>query len=189
VAVLTKPLAIVGALLLVTLAFVAARTEPQEEVGFAPFAVRVQLGQVGEGRGLQGAVDDAVLADTVHLEEWTGTTTGTWLVVRTRMATTENPALAYATLHVGERTWVASNRPGSDAMHAAVLDPGLPFAGSFVFEIPADLVDEPAARHAIVRLADDGDTRLITVIQTELDLTALAHETELEIAPRERTAW
>jgi hypothetical protein len=40
-----------------------------------------------------------------------------------------------------------------------------------------------------VRLADDGDTRLITAIETELDLTALAHETEFEIAPRERTAW
>lgn len=188
-AVVKRPLAIVGALALVVLAFVVARTEPQEELGFAPFAVRMPLGEVGEGRGLQGAVDDAVLADTVRLAEWTGTTSGTWLVVRVRMATTENPSLAYATLHVGERTWVASNRPGNDAMHAAVLDPGLPFAGSFVFEVPADLVEEPAARHAVVRLADDGDTRLITVIETELDLTALAHETEFEIAPRERTAW
>ena len=188
-AVVTRPFAIVGALVLVALAFAVARTEPQEEFGFAPFAVRVQPGEVGEGRGLQGAVDGAVLADTVRLDGWTGETTGTWLVVRTRMATTENPSLAYATLRVGERTWVASNRPGSDAMHAAVLDPGMPIAGSFVFEIPADLVDEPAARTAIVRLADDGDTRLSTVIEAQLDLTQLAHESEFEIPPRERTWW
>jgi hypothetical protein len=74
-------------------------------------------------------------------------------------------------------------------MHAAVLDPGMPIAGSFVFEIPADLVDEPAARTAIVRLADDGDTRLSTVIEAQLDLTQLAHESEFEIPPRERTWW
>ncbi|MGN6273221.1 MAG: hypothetical protein ACTHMQ_09045 [Protaetiibacter sp.] len=188
-AVVTRPLAILGALVLVALAFVVSRTEPEEDVGFAPFAVRVAMGQVGEGRGLQGAIDDAVLADTVRLDDWTGRTTGTWLVVRARMATTENPSLGYATLHVGDRIWVASNRAGSDAMHAALLDPGLPVEGSFVFEIPADLVADPAARSAIVRLADDGDTRLITVIETELDLTALEYEPEFEIAPRERTWW
>jgi|GEM_PF-1485612 len=184
-----RPFAIIGALALVALAFVVARTEPQEELGFAPFAVRVEPGELGEGRGLMGAVDGAVLADTVHLDDWTGTTNGVWLVVQTRMATTENPSLAYATLHVGERTWVASNRPGTDAMHAALLDPGLPFGGSFVFEVPAELVDEPAARTATVRLADDGDTRLITVIEVELDLTQLAHEAELEIDAKERISW
>jgi hypothetical protein len=188
-AVVSRAGAVVVALVLVALAFVVSRTEPEEEVGFAPFAVRVPMGQVGEGRGLQGAVDGAVLADTVRLDDWTGETTGTWLVVRARMATTENPALGYATLHVGDRTWVASNRPGSDAMHAALLDPGLPVAGSFVFEIPAELVADPAARSAVVRLADDGDTRLITVIETQLDLTALEHDAEFEISPQERTWW
>ncbi len=188
-AVVTRPLAIAGALALVALAFVVARTEPQEEFGFAPFVVRVEPGQVGEGRGLQAAVDEAVLADTVRLDDWTGTTTGTWLLVRVRMATTENPTLAYATLHVGERTWVASNRPGNDAMHAAALDPGLPFAGWFVFEVPADLVDEPGATTARVRLAHDGDTRLVTVIEAELDLTSLEHDVEREITPKERTSW
>jgi hypothetical protein len=180
---------VVGALVLVVLAFAAARTEPQEELGFAPFAVRVGLGEVGEGRGLQAAVDEASLADVVRLRGWTGETTGVWLVVRTRMATTENPSLAFATLHVGERSWAASNRPGLYAMQSASLDPGLPIAGSFVFELPAELLDEAAARTAIVRLADDGDTRLITVVEVELDLTQLDHEAELEIAPRERTSW
>ena len=45
------------------------------------------------------------------------------------------------------------------------------------------------ARTAIVRLADDGDTRLSTVIEAQLDLTQLAHESEFEIPPRERTWW
>jgi hypothetical protein len=189
VAVVTRPIAIVGALALVALAFVVARTEPQEELGFAPFAVRVEPGQVGEGRGLRGAVDDAVLADSVRHDDWTGATTGSWLVVQVRMEATENPTLAFATLHVGERTWVASNRPGNDAMHSTVLDPGLPFAGSFVFEIPSELVEEAAARTAVVRLADGGDTRLRTVIESELDLTALERETEFEIAPQERVWW
>lgn len=188
-AVVTRPIAIVGALALVALAFVVARTEPQEELGFAPFAVRVEPGQVGEGRGLRGAVDDAVLADSVHLDDWTGATSGSWLVVQVRMEATENPTLAFATLHVGDRTWVASNRPGSDAMHSTVLDPGLPFAGSFVFEIPSELVEEAAARTAVVRLADGSDTRLRTVIEAELDLTVLEHETDFEIAPQERVWW
>lgn len=187
--VVTKPIAILAALGFVALAFVAARTEPQEEFGFAPFAVHVDPGEVGEGRGLQGVVDDARVADVVRLGSWTGTTTGIWLVVDTRMATTENPSLAYATLRVGERSWSASNRPGLGGMHSASLEPGLPMAGSFVFELPAEVLDEAAARHAVVQLADDGDTRLITVIEVGLDLTALAHEAELELAAKERTRW
>lgn len=186
---MTRSVAAGGALALVALAFVVARSEPQEEFGFAPFAVRVAQGEVGDGRGLQGVVDGAALADVVRLDDWTGETTGVWLVVQVRMATTENPSLAYATLHVGDRRWAASNRPGSDGMQSATLDPGLPIEGSFVFELPAELLDEPAARHATIRLADDGDTRLITVVEAELDLSALDHEAELEITPRERTRW
>lgn len=186
---MTRPLAILTALALVALAFVVARTEPQEEFGFAPFAVRVPLGELGEGRGLQGVVDGARLADAVRLDRWTGTTTGVWLVVETRMATTENPSLAYATLHLGERHWSASNRPGLGAMHAASLEPGLPRSGSFIFELPREALDEPGASRAVVRLAEDGDTRLVTVIEVELDLTTLNHESEIDIAGTERTRW
>lgn len=185
----TRPVAIVGALALVALAFLVARTEPQEELGFAPFAVQVPVGERGEGRGLQGAVDGALLADTVQLGDWTGETTGLWLVVQTRMATTENTSLGYATLQVGERSWAASNRPGSRGMQSVSLEPGLPMAGSFFFEVPADLLEDPAARSATVWLADDGDTRLITVVEVRLDLTALPHRTELEVAPKERITW
>jgi hypothetical protein len=189
VGVVTKPLAFVGALVFVALAFVAARTEPQEEFGFAPFAVRVEQGERGEGRGLQGAVDDARLADVVHLTSWTGTTTGVWLVVDVRMMTTENPSLAYATLRVGDRTWSASTRPGSRAMNSGGLEAGLPIAGSFVFELPAELRDDPHARTATVHLSENSDTRMITVIEVELDLTTLAYEPEFEITPRERFQW
>lgn len=184
-----RPLAILTALALVALAFLVARTEPQEELGFAPFAVRVGLGEVGEGRGLQAVVDDARLADLVRLERWTGTTTGVWLVVDTRMATTENPSLAHATVWVGERHWKASNRPGLGAMHATTLEPGLPQAGAFVFELPREVLEEAGATRAVVRLADSGDTRLITVIEVGLDLTALDHVGELELERTERTRW
>lgn len=186
---MTRPLAILTALALVALAFVVARTEPQEEFGFAPFAVRVPLGEVGEGRGLQAVVDDARLADVVRLDRWTGTTTGVWLVVETRMATTENPSLAYATLQLGERRWSASSRPGVGGMHSTNLEPGLPRSGSFVFELPSEALDEAAATRAVVRLADRGDTRLVTVIEVELDLTTLRHESEIDIARTERTRW
>jgi len=188
-ATLRRPAAVLLALVMVALAFAVARTEPQEETGFAPFAVRVEPGQLGEGRGLQAGLDRALLADVVSLDDWTGETTGVWLVAEVRMATTENPSLAYATLHVGDRRWLASNRPGLGGMQSGPLDPGLPIAGTFVFEVPAELVDDPAAHHAVLRLADDGDTRLITVIEVELDLSALDHEPAHEIAPKERITW
>lgn len=186
---LRRPLAATIALLCVVLAFVVARTEPQENVGFGPFAVRVELGEVGEGRGLQGVVDGARFADVVSIGRWTGETRGVWFVVDVRMATTENPSLAYATLHVGERHWASSNRPGDGSLDGVVFEAGLPNQGAFVFEVPADLVDDPAARSARIQLADDLDTRLITVIEVELDLTQLEHTAELDVPSSERTQW
>ncbi len=178
-----------GALALLALAFLAARTEPSDDVTFAPFVVRVEAGQLGEGRGLQAAVDDAVLADEATLDDWTGETSGVWLVVATRMASTENGSLGYATLAVGERRWVASTRPGLAAMTSAYLEPGLPMAGSFLFELPGDIVDDPAARDAVVRLAGESDSRLRTVVEVGVDLTALAREPAVDVAPTERITW
>ncbi|QNO38594.1 hypothetical protein H4J02_06235 [Protaetiibacter sp. SSC-01] len=186
---MTRPVRIVAALGLVALAFVVARTEPQEELSFAPFAVRVDEGELGEGRDLQAVVDEVLLADEVALGSWTGETAGVWLVVATRMATTENGSLGYATLTVGERRWTASTRPGLPAMSSASLDPGLPMAGSFFFELPADIADDPGARHAVVRLAQDSDARLRTVVETEVDLTAIPHEAFAEVATKERITW
>lgn len=179
----------VGAAALVAGAFAVALTEPAEEVAFAPFTAHVERGESGEGRGLRAAVEGARLADVVVLGRWTGTTTGVWLVVDARMETTENPALANATVQVGERVWTTSLRPGIGAMQSASLDPGLPVVGSFVFELPAEVLDEDAARHASVRLSTDGDTRLITVVEAELDLAQLDRTAELELERWELTRW
>lgn len=183
------PLAVVLALLCVVAAFVVARTEPRENEGFGPFVVRVELGEVGEGRGVRGAVDAVRFADVVTLDSWVGETRGVWLIVDARLGTTENPSLGYATLQVGDRHWVSSNRPGRGSLDGAVFDPGLPMRGSFVFEVPADLADDPAARSARIQLADDLDTRLISVIEVELDLTELERTAELEVPTAERTRW
>lgn len=188
-AALTRPVRVAAALGLVALAFVVARTEPQDELTFAPFVVRVDPGEVGEGRGLQAVVDDAVLADEATLGSWTGETDGVWLVVSTRMATTESGSLGYATLAVGERQWDASSRPGLQAMSSALLDPGLPWSGAFLFELPADIADDPAARDATIRLAHDPDTRMRTVVEVGVDLTALPHEPIVDVAPKERITW
>lgn len=186
---MTRPVRVVAALGLVALAFLVARTEPQDELTFAPFTVHVDQGELGEGRDLQAVVDDVMLADEVALGTWTGETEGVWLVVATRMATTENGSLGYATLEVGERRWTASTRPGLPAMSSASLDPGLPMAGSFLFELPPDIAHDPDARHAIVRLAQDSDARLRTVVETVVDLTAVSHEPFVEVAPKERIRW
>ncbi|OJX69121.1 MAG: hypothetical protein BGO94_11190 [Micrococcales bacterium 72-143] len=185
----TRPLAIAAALVLVGAAFAVARTEPQEDLVFAPFGVRVAEGERGEGRGLRAAVDGAALADVVVLDRWTGTTTGVWLLVDARMESTENPTLAYATVQVGERVWPTSLRPGIYAMQSASLDPGLPVAGTFVFELPEEVLDEAEARRATLRLSTKSDTRLITVVEVELDLTGLDRAAEVELERRELTRW
>jgi hypothetical protein len=181
--------AVIGAVALVVGAFAVARTEPAEELVFAPFTVHVAPGERGESRGLRAALEGARLADVVTLDRWTGTTTGVWLVVDARMEATENPSLAYATLQVGERVWPTSLRPGIYAMQSASLDPGLPVEGSFVFELPAEVLEEAAASHATLRLSTDGDTRLITVVEVDLDLASLDRTPEIELERRELTRW
>lgn len=178
-----------GAAVLLVLAFAVARTEPGEGVSFAPFVSRVEQGQLGEGRDVQAVVDRALLADEVELGSWTGETTGVWLVVDARMATTESPGLAAAELRVGDRMWRPSTRPSSGALQLTPLAAGLPMRGSLVFELPAELLEEPDAARAVLRLATDTDSRLQSVVELELDLAAMPREGRLELARAERVRW
>ncbi len=186
---MTRLAAGAGAAALIVLAFAVARTEPGEGVSFAPFVSRVEQGQLGEGRDVQAVVDRAVLADVVEVGSWTGETTGVWLVVDARMATTESPGLAAAELRVGDRMWRPSTRPSSGALQMTALAAGLPMRGSFVFELPAELLAEPVAAHAVLQLATDTDSRLQSVVELELDLVAMPHEHRLELNRAERVRW
>jgi len=188
VGLVSRPVAVVGSLVAVALAFVVARTEPDESLTFAPFAAHAEVGEVSHAEGLTAAVDDARLVDTLTLDRWVGETTGMWLVVDARMEPTRSPSLAHAALRVGDRRWTASPRPGVGAL-AGSIDPGLPLAGAVVFELPVELLDEPAARHAVVQLSIDGDTRLRPVLEVVLDLTSLPHVAEFEAPRTERVTW
>lgn len=181
-----RALSVVGAVVLLAGAFAVTRTEPGEKVGFAPFAVHVEQGELGRGRNLEAVVDGVTLADRVVMDDWTGETSGVWLVVDVRMATTQFGTLAHADLFAGDRRWRPSSRPNIGAMQSTSLDAGLPMAGSFVFELPVELLRDDAGRHAALELSTRGDTRLDSVVRLDLDLTALPHEDVREVADAER---
>lgn len=184
-----KPVVALGAIGLVALAFAVARTEPGEDALTQPFATHVEPGERGEGRNVVAVVDGWQLADRVTLRSWTGETTGVWLVVDTRMGTVTRGKLAYAELRVGDRLWTPSLRAGLGSMQSTSLDAGLPMAGSFVFELPAELLEDPDAARAVLRLSTDSDPRMDSVVELELDLATLPREAEHEVAPSERTRW
>lgn len=184
-----KPATALGGIGLVALAFLVALSEPADETIFAPFATRAELGTRVSDGDLVVQVDAVRLADEVTLGSWTGTTTGVWLVVDVQLATEREPTMSYAELFVGDRRWRTSDRPSGGTMQATQAAPGLPQAGSFVFEIPAEVVDDPAGGSAVLRFATALDTRVREVVELGVDLGDLPHERELVIRRVERVIW
>ncbi|AYF98880.1 hypothetical protein D7I47_11860 [Protaetiibacter intestinalis] len=178
-----------AALVLLALAFVVARTEPESEVRFAPFVQTVAIGERATGRNIAAQVDGAEFADTVSMGSWTGETRGVWLVVEAQTAAMLTSSLPGAELHVGERTWIPSQRADYSSLQKTTLAPGLPMAGVFVFELPSDIASVPGADRAVLWIMSGSDARLDSVVQATIDLGTLGRSDRLDLAPAERATW
>lgn len=166
---------------LVGAAFLVRLTEPSDEQSQEPFVSGAEFGQQAEGRDLTIVADDAYLADRLTSPDWIGETPGVWLVVDATIGAKLGNTVPYVTLRVGELTYVISSRAG-DAALGGPLDAGLPQQGSFVFEIPRELVDSPDAAHAVVRFSNGYRVRLDSAIDLELDLSELRHEKSVALS-------
>jgi hypothetical protein len=170
VVVILLTIALVGA------AFLIRLTQPSDEQQQQPFVTTAGFDEQVEGRDLTFEAHDAYLADRVTAADWVGETEGVWLLIDATIGAKLGIATPYATLTMDGLRFTASDRP-DDAALGASLDPGLPQSGSFVFELPRDLVEGPEGRHVVVRFANAFQVRLDSAIDLTLDLSALRHET------------
>jgi hypothetical protein len=178
--VLRGPAIIVISIALVAASFAVRLTQPSREDRQAPFIATAVIGQAVEGRDLVLTPEDVYLADRITTSSWVGETEGVWLVIDATIGSRLEIATPYATMTVGALQYTSSDRP-DDAALGGTVAPGLPQSGSFVFELPESVIDDPGAGHAVVRFATAFQVRLDSAIELSLDLTSLRHESSVAL--------
>lgn len=185
----------VGVLLLAGTWAVAAVTPDGEQRATDPFIVTTEVGVPAEAGRLAVEVTDVVIADRVSAGAWAAE--GTWLVVDVTawaVGTDVNASLGAVYLRVGEQEFRASERPaGTDpgaSLYRAPLFVDLPQSGSVAFELPADVVDQPAilrfaAGPAYPDLPADTQYAGDAILDVPLDLQAVPRITDAELEPTE----
>lgn len=166
---------------LVLLAFGATLFTPTDEVRMAPFPVAAGIGEEVASQHHVATIHEVALADVVELDGWRGTTSGVWLVAEATLAGYVERTTVGVDLFVDGVRFESTPRADSDTVDGRVVDPGLPVTGAILLELPRDILDRPGATSAVLRLGAAGDTRLDSVIEWRIDLTALEHHAEVEL--------
>ncbi|KNY05960.1 hypothetical protein [Microbacterium sp. GCS4] len=178
---------ILGAVLVVGAGAVTAMTPAEEDV-LAPFTLRGEAGETVSSRALVATVEDAVFADEVTVSDGSWSAEGNWLVVRitASAAQTEvDAAVQLATLVVGDRVFLASERP-SAALRGTALRVGIDTVGVLAFELPPDV----STGTAELRLTTDfvtselDDLIVVTIDLGDLDRSESVELTRSEVVPR-----
>jgi hypothetical protein len=169
--------------ILVVAGFVA-HSSPNDELWQSPITVAGAPGERISGRNIAASVDEVRAADSVRTSNgWAGETSGVWVVVDVTVESVVDDygaQLGFAHLVVGDTRYSTSRRPVTGTVAGASLTTGIPISGPLVFEVPRELLSEPAARDAHVQLALDNDPRVDSLIEVPVDLTALTIQPEIE---------
>jgi hypothetical protein len=134
---------------------------PEPTDVYGPFDVHAAVGQQATGRAIVATVTGVRIGPQVHKVSPPARTVrsaGVWVVVDAEVAATSSFELPHTELVVGANTYIPSDR-FRPAPLGAELEPGIAQRGSWVFEVPADLV-EPGAAHPISLRVWVGDGRL-----------------------------
>jgi len=175
---------LVGVALLAA-AYGVTATIPSSELVEAPFGTRGAIGDRIVSQHLIATVHDAFLADEVELDSWQGTTNGVWFVVDATLEATVEREGVDVELYLDGVQYTSSSRPGSSTVDASVVDPGFPLTGPVLIELPADVVEQPGAHAAVLRISTGSDPRLDSVIELVIDLTQLDTRGSVELDPTE----
>lgn len=176
-------LAVPAGIGLVLLAFVATLAKPAEEVIVAPFPVSGEVGEQLVSLHHAVTVHEVALADEVEVGFWEGTTAGVWFVAEATIAGRVESVGVDVDLFVDGVRYAASGRVDRDTVDGSIADAGLPRTGAMLVELPADILDRPGARSAVLRVSAGGDTRLDSVVELTVDLTELDRVDRLEVDP------
>lgn len=177
-----RALAVVAGLGLLAAAYAVTATTPGQPVLEAPFATPAVIGEEAVSRHLVVTVHEVVLADEIEIALWEGTTSGVWLAGELTVATTTEPRSVDLDVFIDGVRYPYSARIDDETVPGNLADTGLPMTGPFAVELPADVLEHPGARSAVIRIAPGGDSRLDSVVELTLDLTALDHVGRAEYA-------
>ena len=175
-----RALAVPAGLGLLALAFGVAFSTPSDDQVEAPFVVSAELGEQTVSQHLVAQIDEVALARDVELGFWNGTTAGVWLVVDGTIQARVDRTTVDVEVEIDGVRYAGTSRTGTDTLDGRVVDPGFPITGSILVELPADILDVPGARSAVVRIKPGGDSRLDSVIELVVDLTALDVQDRVE---------
>lgn len=170
----------VGAGILV-LAWGVVQITPDEDAAVEPFRVPAAVGETAAARAFDVAVSDPRVGDRAVAGAWAAD--GTWLVVditATARIDEEGALLSHAELVVDGVAYRASERP--DSFFRSPLAVGIPRSGSLAFELPRDV----AARTGTLALGLSDETRLDSMVEVPIDLSALPREAEVQLIA---TGW
>lgn len=183
---MTRPVVWIAAAGVMIAAGAVVALAPQEQWAQGPIAVGVALGEEGAGRNIQATIHSVALADRLELEsdDWNGGTEGVWVVVEVTAESRTSPVGIRSTLLIGDKAFRGSDRLDYAGLEQWALVPGLPTAGTIVFEIPREL----AAERAEIMLGVSSDSRLDSVITTTVDLGEVPSEAILTVVPAGRIA-
>lgn len=179
---------------LVGAAFVAAAIAlsllaPSEATMNAPFVGTIRgLDAPATTRTFTVTVTGARLADRVQTPEWTGTSDGIWLVVDIVFDRRIQLGSIKGSLSIGDTQYALSRRTDDAIDRSAFAQPGLPWGGTVLVELPRYVLDDPASTAAVMRFAAQELPLLDGALDYTFDLTALDHESSITIQPPGRVA-
>jgi hypothetical protein len=162
---------------------------PTEEFQLRPYVVQAPaLGTRVDARTFSVTVLDARLADRVQTPEWTGDTTGVWLVVDIEFERTLDRGSLTGSFRIGDTDYLLSARPDLASIDGGASSmPGLPWTGSMLVELPLSALDDSAAGAAVIRFATSTDPRLDAVVDYTIDLGSIDREASLTLFEPERS--
>jgi hypothetical protein len=167
----------------VALALALSLLVPSEEFQQGPYVATIPaLDTRVEAREFSVTVADVRLADRVQTPEWTGTTPGIWLVVDIVFERRIDRGPITGSFRIGDADYLPSTRPDQASIDGGVSSqPGIPWAGSMLIELPLSALDRPDASVSVLRFATQSNPRLDGVLEFTIDLTALDHESSISV--------
>ena len=153
----------------------------------APFNERGTLGDVLTGRTLTGSVTSVGLASSFDAtgadSEWTGTTTGTWVVVEAEFAATVEPSSLYRpTLTIGDATYYATERLSLLTLDDSLMRPGIASRGLILFEVADSALASEAAGRAEIGINASYESILDSRLVFGVDLRGLPVESDVVVS-------
>lgn len=178
----SRAVGILAGVALLAAAYAVTATIPTSQAVEAPFASRGVIGDEIVSQHLIGTVNEAHFADEVELDLWRGTTNGVWFIADTTLVATTAPEGTEVDLFIGGVRYPSSSR-GDGVVDESVVDAGFASTGPILIELPADVLDRPGAREAVLRISTGFDARLDSVIEVVIDLTQLDMDERVELEP------